>query len=81
MSNEAETEDCPSCGKAATYHPQAGYAMAALMQRLLDEGYIVADLQTDLRERASNMKRGRGFLLNADTLSAPTPSPEEDLLS
>lgn len=77
MSNEVK---CPACDSSAGLRSVA-YAMAVLMQRLLDEGYIVSELRTDLRERASNLKRGRGFLTNADLESAPTPTPEEDLLS
>jgi hypothetical protein len=73
--------ECPSCGKKAVYHPQCGYAMAKLMKRLLTNGYIVAELKHDLRERASNMERARGFLLNVDVMSTPTPTDVEDLLT
>ena len=61
------------------YSPtQCAYAMRVLLRRLIDEGYIVDNRQTELLERARNHANGSGFLTDAE-LSAPTPT--EDLLS
>ncbi len=77
--DSAKTE-CVTCGRKAVYHPQCGYAMAKLLERLIAEHYIRPERVQDLLERASNMDGGRGFFSNAE-LSAPTPTSEEDLLS
>lgn len=79
------SSECPTCGREAVYHPQAGFAMAKLCERLVADGYVVADLKTDLLERARNMQAGRGFLSNVELKEpAPTATTQqaiEDLLS
>ena len=66
-------------GECALDHRTA-YAMQMLLCRLVDEGYVRDERRAELLDRAFNLKCGHGFLTNAE-LSAPTPTPEEDLLS
>lgn len=57
---------------------QTNYAMTVLLQRLLDEGYVRDDRQQELRERATNLGRDRGFLTDAEVQQKQA---EEELLS
>lgn len=76
------SEDCPTCGKAAIYHPQCGYAMGTLLRRLVGEGYIAAPRTNELLERAHHLVFGRGFITDAEHKARQTkPQTEEDLLS
>ena len=57
---------------------QCAYAMAQLLRRLIDEGYIVEERTSELRERARNLQHDRGFITDAER---QTTTEVEDLLS
>lgn len=62
VSNEDETSQSVRCPACEGYHPQGGFAMAKLCERLVREGYVRDDRKAELLERAKNMQAGRGFV-------------------
>ena len=75
-----ELDECPTCGTAARYHPQCGYAMVKLLERLVAEGYVRDDRQKELLERTANMNGDRGFLSDAEVKKAQHSQDLEDFL-
>lgn len=72
------SSECPTCGSDAAYHPQCAFAMAKLLERLVDEGYVRKERKVELLNRAWNLEHERGFLTNKEL---ETKQAEEDLLA
>lgn len=62
MTTTDKPMQCPAC---EGYHPQGGFAMAKLIERLVRENYVRPERETELLEKAKNMQAGKAFVTDA----------------
>ena len=63
------------------YNPrQCAFAMGKLLERLVDEGYIREDRQSELLERARNMRDDKAFMTDVELQQVALDDEMADLL-